>query len=349
MKLVKMNCPACAGALELPDNLAVAHCVYCGNKILLDHEGTVQERRDLVRYQELCKVAVEAKNHDDVIRYCNLILEIDPKSIEAWIDKAIATFWLTTGGNNRYDEAMEYLAKAAEIAKDDPRIAKARKEITHQQSRWYNHLGNQRWELALEIFNIHRTTYLFGDGYGKQRSAEQAVEAMNYYLTASAFAPDDIVILKNIAHCAEFYDVVKWSDNVREKIKTLKLVQAKKNAEERLGQARAELDSSYAELAHLKTQKGLFIGGKIKDTERRIRQLQDELANLDRTVAANPVKPFVHRTEIRADPLYDRVSEMLRANENLNADAIARELGIERQRAINLLTLYAFNSMNDKK
>lgn len=343
-----MNCPACAGALELPDNLTVAHCVYCGNKILLDHEGTVQERRDLVRYKELCKVAVEAKNHDDVIRYCNSILEIDPKDIEAWIDKAVSTFWLTTGANNRYDEAMEYLAKAAEIAKDDQRIANARKELTHQQSRWYNHLGNQRWELALEIFNIHRTTYVFGDGYGKERSAEQAVEAMNYYLTASTYAPDDIVILKNIAHCAEFYDVVKWSDNVHSRIKLLKSVQDKKNSQDRLLTLRAELSNALSELSRLKTQRGFFIGNKIKDTERRIQQLQDEIATLEKTLATEAGQTYVHRSEIRTDPLYDRVSEMLRANGNLNADAIARELGIEKQRAVNLMALFAFDSMKGK-
>ena len=105
-KLLKLNCPSCGGALELPDNLAVAHCMYCGGKVLLDQDSVVRETRDLQRYVELCRVAIEAKNHEEAIGYCNHILEIDPHNIEGWINKAVSTFWLTTGAHNRYDEAM---------------------------------------------------------------------------------------------------------------------------------------------------------------------------------------------------------------------------------------------------
>ncbi|MDE3090690.1 MAG: zinc ribbon domain-containing protein, partial [Chloroflexota bacterium] len=153
-KLIKLNCPSCGGALELPNNLTVAHCIYCGGKVLLDQDGVVSERRDLERYIELCRVAVEAKNNTEAIEYCNRILEIDPKNVEAWINKAVSTFQQTTGAHNRYDEAMEYLTKASQIAPDDGRIAEARKELTRQQAQWYNYLGNQQWEMAQKTYNI---------------------------------------------------------------------------------------------------------------------------------------------------------------------------------------------------
>lgn len=339
MKLIQLNCPACSATLDIPSNLAVAHCVYCGNKILLEPEGSAQERGALERYVELCKVAVEAKNHNDVIRYCNSILEIDPQNIQAWIDKATSTFWLTTGLNNRYDEAMEYLNKASEIDHADTRIVDTRNKLTRQQAIWYNHLGNQKWELALDIFNIHRTAYLFGDGYGKEQSQEHAVAAMNYYLRASDYAPDDVAILQNIAHCAEFYDVVKWSDRVCEKIKTLSSLGAKTKAEQRLLQVKVELENARAELARLQIQKGLFISRSIKSTEQRMCQLQAEIPPLEKAAAYCPPSPFARRAETHADPFYARIKEMLSANGTLKLDDITRELGIERQRAAMILGL----------
>ena len=293
-KLVKLNCPSCCGALELPDSLTIAHCLYCGTKILLDQDGVVHERRDFQRYVELCKVAVEAKNHKEAIDVCNKILEIDPKNVEAWINKAVSTFWLTTGANNRYDEAMEYLTKASQIAPSDDRIDKVRKELTNQQALWYNLLGNQSWEMAQKMYNIKyefytRMTYFTPGRNAKDDTAEDAVKAMNYYLTASDYDPDNIIILINIANCARFYDTLVWSKRVHAKIKKQEMLLAKKAAETTLPKRKAALEEAQAELAKLRTQGGMFAGMKINDVEQRIKNLKSDIARMEKAIAYDPL------------------------------------------------------------
>ena len=191
MKLVKLSCPACAGALELPDNLTVAHCIYCGNKIMLDQDGVIQERRDIERYIELCKVAVQAKNHNDVIRYCNLILEIEPKNIDAWINKAVSTFWLTTAAQDRYHEALQYLHEASQFAPNDQRIEAVRRDLAVPEAAWLVELANGQVKIAISILNIPSWS-------SREAARDNLPRAMEYYLAASDLAPDSIPILEAI-------------------------------------------------------------------------------------------------------------------------------------------------------
>jgi tetratricopeptide (TPR) repeat protein len=294
-KLVRLSCPSCGGALELPDNLTVAHCIYCGTKILLDQDGVVQERRDLARYIELCKVSVEAKNHKEVIEYCNRILEIDPKNIDAWINKAVSTFWLTTGAHNRYDEAMEYLAKASQIAPDDAKIGETRRELTREQVQWYCYLGNQQWEMAQKRYKSEyeyykRLAYVWPGHNAKVATAQYALKAMEYYVIASNYAPDNITVLQTIANVASFYDVVTWGEKVHAKLRSLELLRAKINASGRLPKLRRELQEAQSELAKLQTQSGFFVGLKINDVQNRITRLQSDIAKSEIDSAYNPMR-----------------------------------------------------------
>lgn len=225
MNLTKLNCPSCGATLELPDNLTVAHCIYCGNKIFLDQDRVASEHRDLERYLELCKVAVEAQNHDEVIQYSNRILEIDPKNVEAWIHKATSTFWLTTAANNRYDEAMEYLKKASETAPVDDRIPNARAAITLLQALWYNKLGIDKWNYATQTYNIYYEPFYADEA--RQQSHDAIVEAMNCFLTAADFAPENVFIIENIAKLAKEAKWIRWSDKVHNRINSLRSLRAK--------------------------------------------------------------------------------------------------------------------------
>lgn len=285
-KLLKLTCPSCGGSLELPDNLTVAHCIYCGTKILLDQEGVVHERRDLSRYIELCKVAVEAKNHTEVIEYCNRILELDPKNIEAWINKAVSTFWLTTGAHNRYDEAMEYLKKASQIAQDDERVVGARETLRKKQAWWLNNLGNQQWESGVRIYKIDP----YSEQRGRDASKPYAIKAMNYYLAASDLDPYDMTILGNITDEVKQVHWIQWSEKVYAKIKSLELLQTKRNALAQLARLNGELQKAESDLARLQTQSGFLVGGKIKDAERRIARLQTDIAKQERDAAYDPLQ-----------------------------------------------------------
>jgi tetratricopeptide (TPR) repeat protein len=293
--MIKLNCPSCSGALELPDNLGIVHCMYCGTKILLQQAGIVQDKSGVERYTELRKVAVEAKNYDEAIRYCNAILEIDPTNIEAWIDKAISTFWLTTGANNRYDEAMEYLRKAAQLAPHDSRVDKAREELTDSQAWWYNKLGVDNLELAIKVRDIYQPDGLSGlfsiSAEAKEHSREHFADAMNKFLMASTYRPNDLTILDNISTCQQKADWINWGNQVDARIRRRDLLRAKAQAERYLPELREALQSAQSLLAAQKKEKGIFVGFKIRDTEGQIQLLRAEIAEQKRI--AEPKLPDV--------------------------------------------------------
>lgn len=125
--MIKLTCPSCNGTLELPDNMDIAHCLYCGTKILLrENSGKIKN------FIELSKIALDAKNYKEALEYCNKVLEIDPNNVDAWIDKAISTFYLPAFyhcDEDSLDEAISYLMKAYSLSPDDTRINALAKDL----------------------------------------------------------------------------------------------------------------------------------------------------------------------------------------------------------------------------
>lgn len=292
MNVVKLGCPSCGASLELPSNLNVAHCLYCGTKISLNQDNVANEQRDLSRYIELCKVAVEAKNHAEVIEYCNRILGLDPNNIEAWMNKAVSTFFLTTTAHNRYDEAMEYLNRAMQIAPADMRIGKTRNELTRQQGWWLNNLGEQAWAASGRLWKsiADSGVGLYALKVADENSRPHYVRAMDYFLSASSYSPENIRILENIAGLVKDANWIQWSEKVYAKIKMLELLRSKKDAMDRLPKLNEELQKAQRDLALLRTQSGIFLGGKIKNAEHQISRLKADIAKLEKDASYDPAK-----------------------------------------------------------
>jgi tetratricopeptide (TPR) repeat protein len=280
--LITLTCPSCNGQLELPDNLGVAHCMYCGTKILLQQPDTTNEKVAIQRYKELCKTALESKNYTEVIQFSNSILELDPKDADAWIDKAIATFWLTSYKNNRYDEAMEYLKKAAQLSPANNRMFEVRLNLTHEQAMWYNVLGTKHNEFAAETWNRF---IQISAARANEESKEYFISAMEYFMTASKYAPDDEVILGNIRECSKQNPYIEWSNNVHEKINTSNLLQKKKEAEESLPKICERSIQLNAELNELRLGNGIFNKKKTKDLEDKIQEIKAEIAQKEQALA----------------------------------------------------------------
>ena len=119
--MIRLTCPSCNGDLELPDNLNVAHCLYCGTKILLDENI---KNNSIKQYKEIILTALLAGNNNEVIEYCNKVLEFDSRNVDAWLDKANAIYNGTTETDDKFDEALIYLRKAYSIAPDNQRVFK---------------------------------------------------------------------------------------------------------------------------------------------------------------------------------------------------------------------------------
>ena len=110
-----LKCPSCGSVMGKPDHTGLVQCNYCGTTITYHPPVEKVERKNVERFLELCKAALDGSNYDEALQYSNRILEIDPDNFDAWVNKAIATYWLTTKANNHFDEAMGYLLKAEKI------------------------------------------------------------------------------------------------------------------------------------------------------------------------------------------------------------------------------------------
>jgi tetratricopeptide (TPR) repeat protein len=232
--MVNLICPSCGGSLNIPKDLKIAHCMYCGTKILLEDSKTYSENENYERYVELTKTALEVKNFNEAVYYCNKALEINTKNGELWIDKAIATFWLSSETDNRYDEAVKYLSNAEALIEDKQNVQDILTELTAQQAILLNRYGLNKLEKAdnhyrsllpsippsqasgtgfkglVESFN-NLTTQLSGISQAKRESTGGYIEAMNYFVKASNYAPQDRKILKNISSCAKKANWIDWS------------------------------------------------------------------------------------------------------------------------------------------
>ena len=231
MNMIKLNCPSCNGSLELPDNLGVAHCMYCGTRILLQKTDSEHERKALERLIELKNVAVGADNFVEALQYCNSILEIEPKNVEAWIDKAISAFCQTTVEKQRYYEAMEYLKKAEQIDPNNSQIKEVREKLTFKQGNFLNGLGVNEFNYGGELYNSIQPEHFLDIARAtkdaKAISLGHYIKGMEYLMAASVCLPDDMQILKNIADGVKFKDWVDWSPEVYAKADMYKSLHAK--------------------------------------------------------------------------------------------------------------------------
>lgn len=293
--IISLNCPSCGGTLNIPDNLGVAHCVYCGAKILITESETNKDRQKIISYSELCESALKAQNYQEAFDYCNKVLEIDSKNVDAWINKATAAFWMTTGNNNRYDEAINYLDKANQIDPGNPKAQEVKNELTRKQALWLHKLGSDEVQHALEIFKIYNSDHTSQSvAIAKEKCQEYFIKSANYFLEASTLEPDNMEILSSIFETVTNITWISWSDEFINKAKKYNSyvslqqnLQKKKQALEDLPKYKEDLKQAEIDLSKAKLEKGLFARMKVKDVEKRIKQLNDQIVDLQRLIATN--------------------------------------------------------------
>ena len=279
--MIELNCPSCGGQLELPENLDIVNCIYCGTKILIQDKDKSNEQLNLKRYLELSNTAIEVENYKEALKYCNKALEIDTNDVGAWINKAISTYWLSKDVHNRYKVFIGYLNKAKQLSPDDARILKARNDVKRHQSIWLNQLGADALKDATDIYyKYHEYKRL-----AQRESKGKYIEAMKYFLKAYWFAPDVEANLTSIMVCAKTAEWISWSKTVTEKIDMRELLQAKQEAIKQLPLKRKELDNAREKLFKLNSDTDSFFGAKSRRTENKISQLQNEITILEKSAS----------------------------------------------------------------
>ena len=296
--MISLRCPSCNGELELPENLERAHCLYCGTKILLQESDIPSDRNKIEKYRELSKTALETQNYQEAVDYCNKVLELNPKDIESWIDKGIATYKLSSPNENKHNVALGYLNKASQISPNDIRISKAKDQLFFDQAQWYVNLGNQqfnrgkvehvkwsKWETSGD--ELSSLTRIERENRRKARKAsnEYFIKAMTYYIQAAKIIPDNLTILSNIEICAHDTNWINWPDVVERNIESKRAIVGKQEAENKLPALLYKLEQEEKKLDQYKSEKGFANRLKARNSENRIKNLQSEIKKFRRILA----------------------------------------------------------------
>lgn len=115
--LVELECPSCAGTLELPNTLDIAYCMYCGSKVLIHKDSGP----DLDVIMELAYAAMEANDFAEAENHFTKFLEVDPNNVFGWLGKALCAGMqlnvYTLVDYPAYRDPTIYFLKAQERAK----------------------------------------------------------------------------------------------------------------------------------------------------------------------------------------------------------------------------------------
>lgn len=286
-----LKCPSCGSVMGKPDHTGLVQCSYCGTAITYHPPTAKIEQKNVERLLEICNSSLEGKNYDETLQYANKVLEIDPENINAWINKAIATFWFSTAAKGRFDEALGYLKKAEKSNPNDERIIQVRKELTQHQAEWQVYLGNEKIIRGDELQSqtLHEYTSGALDSIASiarahNRKMECYNEALNYYILAASYVPNDINILKSFEDLAKREKRYYQNSVVNQKIRLLQILRAKPESERKLPQLKQELQQTQKYLADLKKRNSIFDMLKLDNAEDKIKKLKEEIAKCEEVI-----------------------------------------------------------------
>lgn len=304
MELRTLNCPSCGGELHLPTNLSIAHCIYCGKQVILPDTRATHERKSVERYMELCAVALRAGNYEEAFQRASQVLELDPRNVDAWIRRAFAAIGAQTGPDDRFQEALGYFQRAAEIAPGDNRIEALGDQLRGVQAARYRLLAEKVWQHEREIWRRNSNSFY---GLGSYHTEGGLGSALSYHLKALQCLPtsdrwlkDRLISLEWIEnHAVDYmFEASRLYDFsvVQEALSAAcKELDALLNRQDDVGKLRrlkarrrsdtTSLYDAEKQLTALRKQGGFRTKQRIADIEKQVRALKDKVAETDRKIA----------------------------------------------------------------
>jgi len=258
---VILKCPSCGSVMGSPDYTGLVQCGYCGTSITYHPPSKAVETKNIDRFVEICKSSLSGRNFNEVIIYCNKILEIDPKNFSAWIYKATATYNLTTEDDERFDEAVECCKQAEKIDSVNPIIGSTFEEINDAKFRFYIMLGDKYGEIVGKTIQVHPSQYNWGsNSYVKQKCQNDLLKAVGYYCMASRVREDDDTPLYYIKDLVKFGNWITWDEEVKNRVLLLKKREEALEISNLLKKLQKELIELETEFESCKNDTGFFAG-----------------------------------------------------------------------------------------
>jgi len=121
MSLVPAKCPQCGAAIQIPDEVEKANCMYCGTTLLVKEALKQNENAgpDAKRLIELGEASLEAERSDEAYNYFTRAIEADATLATPWYGKAKASWRQATLNDTRKDELVLCCNKYVELNNRD--------------------------------------------------------------------------------------------------------------------------------------------------------------------------------------------------------------------------------------
>jgi len=110
MEFKPAKCPNCGGELKVPPDKKILKCMYCGSDIVVKEAIAKANDINTESLIELINTALNSKNFQEAVEFCNKILERDSNNVEALLKKGLAVGLL-----DRPKEALNYFLKLPEL------------------------------------------------------------------------------------------------------------------------------------------------------------------------------------------------------------------------------------------
>ncbi len=112
------QCTACKKSIQVPDDVDVSCCMYCGHSIVIKDIIQLNIGPNIDNLLGMARTAAQAGNVEEAMSYYNRVLELDPKISEAWIGKGRAAGWASSLVNIRLNEMLIAFNHAIATAAD---------------------------------------------------------------------------------------------------------------------------------------------------------------------------------------------------------------------------------------
>lgn len=203
MSFVATQCPSCLKSIQVPTDIEVSKCMYCGADVVPPIISSVAPSVSVANLLGMARTASIAGNQAEAETYFNRVLELDPRNSEAWLGKGKAAAWQSSIANIRTHEMAVAFGHAIGTADEANRAAVIQSCVDEM-----NHIVATIYGMANE--QMHEYVALENTWISYVSQVGQLLLALD---SALDWDPNNVTTLENIVHlCKDNIEGVTYRD-----------------------------------------------------------------------------------------------------------------------------------------
>lgn len=203
MSFVPTQCPSCLKSIQVPTDIPVSKCMYCGADVSPPPISAIAPSISVMNLLEMARSASLAGNVSEAESYYNRVLELDPRNSEAWLGKGKSAAWQSSIANIRTNEMVVSFNHAIGTS-DEAGRASVIESCVHEM----NHVVATLYGMANK--QMHEYVALDNTWNSYIAQVAQLLEGLESALT---WDPNSHDTLENIVHlCKDNIEGVTYRD-----------------------------------------------------------------------------------------------------------------------------------------